>query len=281
MNTCIIIPARYGSTRFPGKPLAKIAGKPMLEHVVNVAKSVAEERENVSYLVATDDERIAELCEKIKVHYIITSSNCRTGSDRVLAALRQMNEWPEFVINLQGDAPFTPPKVILEMIDCFSKNYPSPEVVTPVHRLSWTALDELREEKKTTPFSGTTAVCDGQGRALWFSKNIIPAIRKEQKLREESEFSPVYRHLGIYGFRPDILEKFCEFEPSNYEETEGLEQLRLLENGIRIQTVPVNVNSGIIHSGIDSPEDIKRVEKIIASFNEEKRKANRLFGYSK
>lgn len=264
MKTAIVIPARYGSTRFPGKPLAKISGQSMLERVVSVARKAAEGREDdVQILVATEDERIAQECDRIGAHWIMTSDHCHTGSDRVLAALRQMPEWPEFVVNLQGDAPFTPPEVVTALIEAFAFN-PRLEVVTPVHRLGWADLDALREAKRTTPFSGTTAIVDEKFRALWFSKNIIPAIRKEDKRRETEEFSPVWQHMGLYGFRVDILEKFCALEPAYYENIEGLEQLRMLENGIKIQAVPVQVETGAVHSGIDSPEDLARAEKLIA-----------------
>ncbi len=261
-TTTIIIPARYGSTRFPGKPLAKIAGKTMLQRVVEVARTAGKMDERISYLVATDDERIAMHCNDIKAPFIMTPESCKTGSDRVLAALRQLSDWPDFVINLQGDAPFTEADVIMAMVYAFRDN-PRLEVVTPVHRLSWEDLDALREAKKATPFSGTTAILDERKQALWFSKNIIPAIRKEEDLRQREEFSPVWQHMGLYGFRVDVLEKFCSLEPGHYEELEGLEQLRMLENGIKVQAVPVEVESGITHSGIDSPEDLKRAEKIL------------------
>ena len=260
MRTAIIIPARYGSTRFPGKPLAKIGGKSMLERVVNVARKAAEkDPDNISIVVATDDERIAEHCAIIGIHFIMTPESCVTGSDRVLSAMRQMIEWPDFVINLQGDAPFTPPQILISMIEAFTSNRRL-EVVTPVHRLSWAELDRLREAKLTSPFSGTTVTLNKQNQALWFSKLILPAIRDEQKLRESSPTSPVYQHIGVYGYRVDMLEKFVELDLGFYEQMEGLEQLRLLENGVRIQAVIVDVKDGLIHSGIDTPEDLKRAE---------------------
>ncbi len=263
MKTAIVIPARYGSTRFPGKPLAMIGGKSMLARVVDIAKELSQTSEDISFAVATDDERIAGHCQGIGAPYIMTPEKCQTGSDRVLSALFQLNDWPDFVVNLQGDAPFTPSFVLREMIDTFQNN-PRLEVVTPVHLLSWEELDELREAKKTSPFSGTTAILDKDRRALWFSKSILPAIRREKEMRESGATCPVWRHLGLYGFRPDVLEKFCELPAGHYEELEGLEQLRLIENGFRIQAVPVTITGGIVHSGIDSPEDLARAEKLIA-----------------
>ncbi len=263
MKIAIAIPARYGSSRFPGKPLAKIGDRTMLERVVSVARSAIRDVDDAFIFTTTENRDIEKHAETLDVPCIITPASCRTGSDRVLSALRQLNDWPDFVINLQGDAPFTPPSVIKALIKAF-KTKDSVEVVTPVHQLSWEDLDRLRDAKKKTPFSGTTAVVNKEGRALWFSKNILPAIRKEEALREKSKKSPVYQHMGLYGFRTDILEKFCSLPQGLYEKVEGLEQLRMLENGINIQAVKVKISSGLIQSGIDTPEDLKRAEKMLA-----------------
>lgn len=262
MKTAIAIPARYGSTRFPGKPLAKIAGMTMLERVVSVAEKAIADLPDASIFITTDDKRISDHAEAIDVNCIITPPSCPTGSDRVLSALRQMDTWPDFVINLQGDAPFTPPHVIRALIDAFENNQKL-EVVTPVHQLSWDDLAWLREAKKKSPTSGTTATIDKSGRALWFSKNIIPNIRNEDTIKAEGGPSPIYQHMGLYGFRPDVLETFCDLEQGVYEKLEGLEQLRMLENGIKIQTVPIETKSKFMQGGIDTPEDLKRAEKLI------------------
>ena len=136
---------------------------------------------------------------------------------------------------------------------------------TPVHALRWSDLDRLREAKKTTPFSGTTAILDKDDRALWFSKNIIPAIRKEDRSKEPS---PVFQHMGLYGFRVDILERFCALPLGHYEQLEGLEQLRMIENGIQIQSVRIDVEPGRMQSGIDTPEDLARAETILAELGD-------------
>ena len=262
MDIAIAIPARYGSTRFPGKPLAEIAGKSMLARVVKVAQETAEtfnaiDYINMSIFVTTEDERIADHAKELGIACLMTSDECKTGSDRVLAALRQMSDWPDFVINLQGDAPFTPPSALVALIQAFidDKNL---EVVTPVHQLSWESLDALREAKQTTPFSGTTAIINNDGQAVWFSKNIIPAIRTEER---SHALSPIHQHIGLYGFRTDVLETFCALPQGHYEQLEGLEQLRLLENGITIQTITVEGDH--LQSGIDTPEDLKRAEKFL------------------
>lgn len=253
MRIAIAIPARYGSTRFPGKPLAEIGGQSMLSHVVALARSI----EDADVFVTTEDQRIADHAEELGVECIITSDACATGSDRVLEALKQRSDMPDFVLNLQGDAPFTPKSVVEAIIDAFKSN-PNAEVITPVHALSWDDLDRLREAKTVTPFSGTTAIVGEDGDAKWFSKNIIPAIRKEKELRAAFDASPVHQHIGLYGFRTDILERFCDLPMGTYEKLEGLEQLRMLENGITITAVNVDIEEGQIQSGIDTPEDLER-----------------------
>lgn len=265
MKTAIIIPARYGSTRFPGKPLIQIGGQSMLSHVAAIARQAAANIKNVTIAVATEDNRIKDHCEKIGIPCVMTSDDCKTGSDRVLEAAQHLGNDFGFVVGLQGDAPFTPVEAPLKMLEAFIDD-PSLEVVTPIVQLRWSELDALRESKKTTPFSGTTCVTDSNGRALWFSKNILPAIRKEQDLRKD-EFSPVFQHIGLYGFRFDVLKKFVSLPEGKYEKLEGLEQLRLLENGISVQTVTLKVDAGMAQAGIDSPEDVERAERLLATKN--------------
>lgn len=273
MKTAIIIPARYASTRFPGKPLAKIAGQTMLSRVVDVARTAINELDlegidGVTLAVATENGEIATHCQEIGVDCILTSEHCATGSDRVLEAVerlaKDLKTHFDFVLGLQGDAPFTPSEAPRKILKAFQDN-PKLEVITPVVRLRWEELETLREQKKITPFSGTTAIINEEGKALWFSKNILPAMRKEEDLRSQNKFSPVYQHIGLYGFRTDILKKFVALPQSPYEQLEGLEQLRLLENNISIQTVTLDVAVGLVQAGIDSPEDVARAEKILAS----------------
>lgn len=267
MNTpsiAIVIPARFASTRFPGKPMALIDGKSMLQRVYELAHAAANGMENADILIATEDQRIVDHAFSFGAPAILTPDNCATGSDRVLAAVLQMRGRPDFVVNLQGDAPFTPPAVIRAVIAAWQAN-PQLSVVTPVVRLHWDDLDRLRENKKTTPFSGTTCVTDETGRAIWFSKNIIPAIRKEDRA---SPLSPVQQHIGLYGFRTDVLEKFVTLPEGRYEKLEGLEQLRLLENNIPVQTVTVDTDLGMAQAGIDSPEDLARAEEMLRQHGE-------------
>lgn len=266
VKTLVVIPARYGSTRFPGKPLAKIAGKEMLLRVVEIAKKGTKNTE-ARIVVATEDERILNFCQEHNIECLMTSDACKTGSDRVCEAVKTLGIKPEFIINLQGDNPVCPPWFIEELIKAFESDK-SVDLVTPVTELSWEALDKLRDSKKTTPFSGTTCVADKNGYALWFSKNIIPAIRKEDSLREKGDKSPVLRHIGLYGYKYDSLFRFKELEESSYEKLEGLEQLRFLENGMKIKVAKVDYGAFEGMSGVDSPEDVLRAEALFQKYGE-------------
>jgi 3-deoxy-manno-octulosonate cytidylyltransferase (CMP-KDO synthetase) len=267
MHTAIIIPARYASTRLPGKPLALIKGKTMLQRVVSLSLAAAKGLPHVSVVVATDDSRIMQHCEEISIHAIMTSEKALTGTDRVAEAVAQMTNKPDFILNMQGDAPLTPPDFLRAMIDSFAT---SPcDVVTPVTQLTWTQLDELRQNKLTTPFSGTTATFDEKsGNAFWFSKNIIPALRQENELRQQSDKSPIFRHIGLYGYSLAMLKKYITLPESTFEKLEGLEQLRILENGYTIRCVPVDYKGRASMSGVDSPQDVIRAEALIAKYGE-------------
>ena len=261
MKTLIVVPARYGSTRFPGKPLADIAGHSMLERVTARARAAANALGKASFVVATDDERITDHCDALNLPFVMTDPEIASGSDRALAAAMAFANDVDFVGNLQGDAPFTPVDYLTRVVEALREDE-SADVATPCVRLDWEHLDSLREAKKISPFSGTTCAITSDGYALWFSKNILPAIRKEKELRETSALSPVYRHVGLYGFRTSALRRYTTLPASHYEEIEGLEQLRLLENGMRIKCVKVGA-SPVSTSGIDTREDLERVHQLI------------------
>ncbi len=265
-KTLIVIPARYGSSRFPGKPLAKIAGKTLLERVCEAAKKATAELTDVGILVATDDQRIMDHAAEIGVAATMTPESCATGTDRILAAVSQLTHKPQTVINLQGDAPLTPVIVIKSLLHELLHDSHK-RVVTPVVQLSWSELDSLRQSKINTPFSGTTAILNSTNDAIWFSKQIIPAIRNENELRKSSNLSPVFQHLGLYGYSLDMLEVFSNLPPSPYEKLEGLEQLRLLENGYKITAIPVVLDNLLAWRGVDTIEDAKFVEHILNSVN--------------
>jgi 3-deoxy-manno-octulosonate cytidylyltransferase (CMP-KDO synthetase) len=267
MKTAIVIPARYASTRFPGKPLALINGRSMLSRVVDVARNAARQHSSAHIYITTEDERIADHAQDLGVECILTTADCATGSDRVWAAVQQIAHKPDFIINLQGDAPFTPPEILTSLISFFNENQSYSGVVTPVHELSWNDLDQLRDNKKTTPFSGTTVLRyqtgPQAGYAFAFSKQIIPSIRNEDTLRK-TEPSPVTQHIGVYGYSYDALEKFVSLPPSRLELIEGLEQMRCIENNLPIFTLKIKAPRGSIHTGIDTPEDLARAQDILS-----------------
>lgn len=267
MKTVIIIPARYASSRLPGKPLAMIRGQTMLQRVVAIANQAANGMPDVTVNVATDHDAILQHCQTLNVNAIYTDPDLPSGTDRVAAAVAQLPHAPDFILNLQGDAPFTPPAFLRAMITSFEQ-VPC-DVITPVTQLSWEQLDKLRENKKSTPFSGTTALFDEKtGHAFWFSKSILPLIRKEEQLRHTQPLSPVFRHIGLYGYSLAMLQKYVTLPESKFEKLEGLEQLRLLENHYTIRCIPVDYQHRASMSGIDSPEDIARAEHLIDQYGE-------------
>lgn len=261
-RSVIIIPARYGSTRFPGKPLTIIAGKTLLQRVYEVASAAILNVCDVKIFVATDDDRIHAHALELGAEVLMTPEDCKTGSDRALAACSSLESPPEIVVNLQGDAPLTPPHFVTAIINSLINN-PECDVATPVAQLSWEALDDLRESKLQRPFSGTTAIVDEKNNALWFSKKILPALRQEEKLRQSQKLSPIFRHIGLYGYRFSALQKFVSLPEGNYEALEGLEQLRFLENGLKIKAVKVDYGQFPSMSGVDTLEDAKKAEQLL------------------
>ena len=265
LKTLIVIPSRYASTRFPQKPLHLIAGQSLLSRVASVAQVCCARSDNVSIVVATDHPAIESHAIEIGVPVVMTDPDLASGTDRALAAANQVAPEAEFIVNLQGDAPFTPPDYISAIIDAGRTT--ALDAVTPIVQMSWDDLDELRERKRETPFSGTTCIVNAKDEALWFSKNIIPAMRKEDRLRAAGDMSPVWRHIGLYGYKRDALKKFVGLLEGHYESLEGLEQLRFLENGLRMQAVKVPAAPSAMW-GIDTPEDAAHAETLIAKHGE-------------
>jgi 3-deoxy-manno-octulosonate cytidylyltransferase (CMP-KDO synthetase) len=260
----IVIPARYASQRLPGKPLEKIAGRSLLERVVAIARTAAILAGDCKVVVATDDRRIAGHAADLGVEYAMTSQDLPSGTDRACATAHMMVTPPAHIINLQGDAPFIPADVVAAMLDVL-RNQMAP-VVTPVFQLSWQRLDQLRSHKVTAPFSGTTCIRATDGTALWFSKAILPTLRNEGKLRSKP-LSPVWQHMGIYGYSQEALTWFSAMPPSHYELLEGLEQLRFLEGGWDIHTLAVEAPAHLL-SGIDTLQDLVKAEEAISRFGD-------------
>lgn len=260
-TTLIVVPARYGSTRLPGKPLLTIAGRTLLERVSAAARIAAGMAGDCDLVVATDDERIADHAHQIGIEAVLTAADIDSGSARACAAAQTRAVRPRYVVNLQGDAPFVRPEIVAGLVATLRES--STDVATPVYRLDWPRLDRLRAHKQVAPFSGTTCIRGSDGRALWFSKSILPAMRDEPALRQETAVSPVWQHLGLYGYSMAALEWFSAAPQSHYEVLEGLEQLRFLEGGRTIATFEVEAPTHAM-SGIDTPADIALAEEAIA-----------------
>lgn len=254
MSAVIVIPARFASTRLPKKPLHKIAGHMLIERVWKIASAV----QGVDDVyVATDHPEIFDAVTAFGGKAVMTPEECRNGTERAIAAMTALNISPDIIVNLQGDAPVIPPWVVQAMIDGMKAD-PKAGLCTPAVRLKGAALEKFLEEKKTTPTSGTSVVMDKNGYAMYFSKAVIPYPRGEAE---------VFRHLGLYAYRYDVLKQMTQLPESKLEKIEKLEQLRALENGIKIRVVEVDYK-GRSHASVDAPEDVTRVEAIIAAEGE-------------
>jgi 3-deoxy-manno-octulosonate cytidylyltransferase (CMP-KDO synthetase) len=263
MSVVIVIPARYGSTRFPGKPLAPILGKTLLQRTWLIAKAV---KGADSVLIATDDDRICQHALSFGAEVQMTPTNCTNGTERCLSALSLRKLRPEIVINLQGDAVLTPPAVIEPLIAALTTN-PEIEIATPATRLSLDAYEKLAQQKASGQAGGTLVTFDSKGRALYFSKSIIPFVRDLKDCRDNRSPLPVFRHIGLYGYRFEALSRLAALSATPLEKAEGLEQLRALENGMHIQVVQVDYK-GRTHWSVDSPEDAELVKNIILAEGE-------------
>ena len=252
MGAAIVIPARYGSTRFAGKPLHRIAGISMLERVWRIAKAV---RGCSRVVIATEDERIVAHAVSLGAEAVLTPESCANGTERVFAAQQAAAITEDILLNLQGDAVLTPPWVLETMITEMERD-PSADIVTPAVRLDDKALAAFKHHKQTNPTSGTSVVFDQNFNALYFSKTIIPYIRKQGT-------ASIYRHIGLYGYRQHGLERYVTLTPTPLEIAEGLEQLRPLEHGMKIRVAIVDYR-GRTHGSVDAPEDVAVIEGIIA-----------------
>ncbi|MCI5707688.1 MAG: 3-deoxy-manno-octulosonate cytidylyltransferase [Odoribacter sp.] len=244
MEVLILIPARYASTRFPGKPLAMIGGKPMVQHVVEKAAAVSE-----NVYVATDDGRIYDCVIGFGGKAVMTSTEHRSGTDRCYEAYRHVVEQTgkkyDVVVNIQGDEPFIQPEQVKALVACFEDD--KVEIATLAKRFEQNA--DVFDPNKVK------VVCSAKGTALYFSRSAIPfcrGIEKECWL----EMTPFYKHVGMYAYRPEVLKEITALPQGRLEKAESLEQLRWLENGYTI-AVRETAHESI---GIDTPEDLKRAE---------------------
>ena len=239
IKTASVIPARYGSTRFPGKPLAVIAGKPMIQWTCE--KAAASKADIV--IVATDDARIKEAVESFGYKAVMTSPDHQSGTDRIAEAVKDVDA--QLVVNLQGDEPMLPSRVIDQLIDIM--------ISMPTLEMATVAVPASPESPEYSDPNTVKVVTDHKGRALYFSRSPLPYYRTSP------EHSQCLLHWGIYAYRRDFLEQFVQWPQGELEKIESLEQLRALENGSSIQV-------SIAHEkalGVDVPEDIVKVEKFL------------------
>ena len=258
----IVIPARYGSSRLPGKPLVKIKGVEMIKRVAQIADFVCKSNQDAEYVIATDDQKIFDFATKNNLPVVITSKICKNGSERCWDAVKVLQQKPELIINLQGDNPFCPAHVVQSLIDEWNKT--KHDISTPFIQLDWESYNNLIEHKGNTKHSGTSVLIDKDNYATTFSKNIVPAIRNIEKAMQQ-QLSPVRLHIGLYAYSYESLEKYVNLPQSEYEQDyiEGLEQLRFLYNGFCIKMVQVDCEHKQMMLGIDSWEDVELAEKFL------------------
>jgi 3-deoxy-manno-octulosonate cytidylyltransferase (CMP-KDO synthetase) len=259
MDTIIIIPARFGSSRFPGKPLASVAGKTLISRVWKLARAVPRVDE---IFVATDNEEIAGHVLSWGGDVIMTPADCRNGSERVWEAVKTLHSKPRVIVNIQGDAVLMPPWIIEALVDEMHHE-PSVQIATPAARLSKEQYDSLVATKSQGIVSGTTVTFSGSRDALYFSKSMIPHVREWPKDGQ----SPFYQHIGVYAYTYESLKRYVELPVGPLEYVEQLEQLRALENGIPVRVVEVDMRGRTLWS-IDNREDVVRVEEIIRAEGE-------------
>ena len=255
MRTLAVLPSRYPSSRFPGKPLALIAGRPMIQWVWEAAKNAAGVDE---VLVATDDERIRAVVEGFGGKVAMTDPDLPSGTDRVAAAMASLKEKFDVVVNIQGDEPAMHPGTIAAVVKLMAED---PELAMATAACPFQSADELFNPNLVK------VVTDDRGRALYFSRSPIPYLRSSTVF--QADFRPwlspeqlaLYkRHLGIYAYRPDALRAFTRLAPHPLEQVEMLEQLRALGAGI-----PMGVAfTPYVSLGVDVPEDIAAVEAVLA-----------------
>lgn len=254
----VIIPARFGSTRFPGKPLVALRGasgrsKSLIERSWEAARG-AVPIDNV--WIATDDIRIEEAARGFGAQVVQTSTACRNGTERCWDAVSRAGIAADIIINLQGDAPLTPPLAV-ELLIGTMQDAPGLSVATPMVRCSSAMADRLLTDDRAGVVGGTTVVCDSAMNALYFSKRVIPHIP------ERLTPPPIYLHMGLYGYRRDALKAYATLQPTALELVEGLEQLRFLQAGIPIRMIEVGNPPGGLWE-VNNPADIVSVETALA-----------------
>lgn len=260
MGVLVVIPARFASSRYPGKPLVELRGvggeaKSLIQRSWDAAMAVTGVDRVV---VATDDDRIKGAAEAFGAEVVMTSSDCQNGTERCAEALDALGGGYEIVVNLQGDAPLTPAWFIEDLVAGLAAN-PVAEVATPVLRCDGRALNGLLEDRREGRVGGTTAVFGADHNALFFSKEVIPYTGKTYADGDET---PVFHHVGVYAYRPSALAAYPLWASGPLERLEGLEQLRFLERGAHMLCVEVEAR-GRQFWELNNPQDVPRIEAML------------------
>lgn len=260
MSAVIFIPARYESTRYPGKPLVELTGatgvkKSLIERSWDAACAVKGAAE---VYVLTDDTRIAEAAKGFGAKVLMTSSEARNGTERCAEALEMLSTEPDVVINLQGDAPLTPPWFVEALIEAMADS--SVQMTTPVLKCDHETLSNFVSDRHAGRVGGTTAVMRNDGTALYFSKEVLPYVGTLETPPE------VWHHVGVYGYRAEALRQYAAWSEGPLERAEGLEQLRFLENGTPVTCVSVQA-PGRVFWELNNPVDVARIEAVLAKEN--------------
>lgn len=260
MAVLLVIPARFASTRYPGKPLAELRGstgeaRSLIRRSWDAALAVPGVDRVV---VATDDERIAAAARGFGAEVAMTSATCRNGTERCGVVAAALDGY-EVVVNLQGDAPLTPPWFVSALVEAMLAD-PARQVATPVLRCDAAALTGFLEDRRRGRVGATTAVFDRDRRALYFSKEVLPYTGRS--LGQDEEI-PVFHHVGVYAYRRAALAAYREWPVGPLETWEGLEQLRFMENGVPVHCVEVEAR-GRAFWELNNPSDVPRIEAILA-----------------
>ena len=261
MKAAILIPARFASSRYPGKPLVGLKGaggteKTLIQRSYEAAKRVPGVAE---VHVVTDDERIAEAVRGFGGSALMTSEHARNGTERCAEALDQLAGDIDVIVNFQGDALLTPPGFVTALVDQLQTDAAA-DVATPAMRQRVAEVRKLQSEEAAGRVGGTSVVVDGDGRALYFSKKLIPYL-PERALN--GEMSPVRLHIGVYAYRRSALATYVATPPTELEDLEGLEQLRFLVAGIPVHVVEVETPAFTLRE-LNNPEDVSPIEDALA-----------------
>ena len=266
MPVLVVIPARYASTRYPGKPLVELTGAggrkaTLIERSWRAACAVTGADRVV---VATDDGRIRDAAQGFGAEVIMTSETCANGTERCAEAHRNLGGGYDIVVNLQGDAPLTPHWFVEDLVSGL-RAAPDADVATPVLQCSGDMLTDLLTDRRNGRVGGTTAVFAADNSAMYFSKEVIPYTGKSF---EPDKPTPVFHHVGVYAYRPDALTAYPGWPAGPLERLEGLEQLRFMENGHKVLCVQVDARDRQFWE-LNNPEDVPRLELMMAQMGVE------------